>query len=99
MMKSGAALLLAGVFVAGGTALAGPEAKCEVCHFPRHDRIDAVGDVIWTGNSAWEVSHKPHGDCMIDVVTEDPDTHEMVMGHSPDGVSCICAPMTETVPE
>jgi hypothetical protein len=99
MMKTGAALFLAGIFVAGGTAIAGPDPKCAVCHFPGHDPTDAEGDVILMGNSAWEVSHKPHGDCMIDVAFEDPVTHEMVMGHSADGVSCTCDLVTETLPE
>lgn len=99
MMKLGVGLFLMTVFVAGGTALAGPEAKCAVCHFPGHDPVDNEGDVILMGKSAWEVSHWPHGDCMIDRATEDPITHEMVMGHSADGISCSCDPMTETLPE
>lgn len=99
MRKLGVALFLASGFVAGGAALAGPEAKCAVCHFPGHDPLDAEGDVILMGRSAWEASHWPHGDCMIGVATEDPITHEMVMGHSPDGIMCTCHSVTETLPE
>jgi hypothetical protein len=94
MKKLGAVLLLAGAIVAGGTAMAGPDKKCMICHFPAHN-ANNTGDVIVVGENAWMSSHWPHGDCMIDVATANPDG-TMVMGHSDDGDSCECLEMTDT---
>jgi hypothetical protein len=88
MKQLGIGLFVAGVFIAGGTALAGSGDKCNVCHYPSHD-IEEYGDIIVTSESGWHSSHRPHGDCTLDYPTMNADG-VLVQGVDMGDGSCMC---------
>ena len=96
MKKAAGLVAIAGVLVAAGTALAGAESKCEICHFPAHEP-DVPGDVIMVGYNAWWGSHQPHGDCRIDMKSMGPDG--IIIGVEYDDGTCGCELLLETTPD
>ena len=102
MKKLGAVLLIAGVFVAAGAALAGPDTKCKICHYGSHN-VDGIGDVVEVSRSGWGSSHKVHGDCVISPVQEGEYAGYYVNedGYAVEGPTdlCACEPAISTDPE
>ncbi len=83
-------LFIAGAFVVGSSASAGPENRVWICHYPSTH----LGEAIEVSTSAWRTSpHSMHGDCLL---TE----AEIAYDDEGNEIGCYCvAPEEEPVPE